>query len=49
MTIDEAIKILDSAAAQFQGNRQDHIMLQQAMELVKKEVKKEVEEDKTEE
>ena len=48
MNVDEALKLLDQVCSQFQGTRQDHVAIQQAMEVVKKEVKEEVKVDKAE-
>lgn len=36
MTPEQALDILDQATAKFQGNRQDHILLSQALEAMKK-------------
>ena len=36
MTFDEAMKLLDGCTAQFSGTRQDHILLQQAIAVVRK-------------
>ena len=48
MNVDEALKLLDQVCSQYQGTRQDHVAIQQAMEVVKKEVKEEVKVDKAE-